>query len=85
MKIPHLLDSWRKIGKTTCFSLDFSQLRMHFSSVWGIFPVLAVIFQAHLVFHLYNKRKKTMYTQAKKPYEYLSENSRVRNKNEHFT
>ena len=48
-----------------CLSLDFSQLRMHFSSVWGIFPELAVIFQENIAFHLYNKKKKTVYAQAR--------------------
>ena len=49
MKIAHVLESSEKRGKT-CFSLDSSQLRMHFSSVWGIFPELAVIhlFLRHL-------------------------------------
>ena len=67
------------------FSLDFIQLRMHFSNVWGIFPELAVIFYENLVFCLYNKRKKTMYAQAKKSYAHPSESSRVWDKNQHFT
>ena len=83
IKIAQLLESWEKRGK--CFSLDFSQLRMHFSSVWRIFPQLAVIFKDNLVFRFYNKRNKTMYAQAKKPYAHPSENSRVWDKNQHFT
>ena len=71
--------------KQHVFSLDFSQLRMHFSRVLGILPELAVIFKEILVFHLYNKRQKTMYAQAKKPYEHSSENSRVWDKNQYFT
>ena len=39
---------------------------MHLASVWGILPELAVIFKDNLVFHLYNKRNKTMYAKAKK-------------------
>ena len=59
MKIAHVLESLEKKRGKTCFSLDFSQLRMHFSSVLGILPELTVIVKDNFVFTIKERKPCT--------------------------
>ena len=65
------------------FFLGFWSTSDAFFKCFGNFAGVDGYFQGQ--FRLYNKRKKTMYAQAKKLYAHPSENSRVWDKNKHFT
>ena len=67
MKIADVLESWKRRGRTTCFPWIYSTSDAFFKCL-GNFPGVGGNFLGNLVFLLYNKRKKTMYAQAKKTY-----------------